>query len=284
MEAERETNRPVEVPRGGGRFSLAHLAIWMAVCPAVAAAAAVIASAVQPRFAPLVVFPLLVGLAVGAMLGGAMRIAQVGNRPTLLAGTLLAVAIVVVAQHYVAFRAAREACLRDVQSYRSAVAAYPGHVLGPRPAPPENLLAFLRHEAQRGRQIGSWRASGSAVWASWAIDALLTLGAATGLVVLGLRGPYCNRCRSWYRVTRGNRIDAETARQLGRAAGISVVDEGTVAWCRFRCCNGGCGPTCFVLSWKKTGGGVGSGQAWVDAEQRDRLMHLLDTNRKAGDA
>ena len=62
----------------------------------------------------------------------------------------------------------------------------------------------------------------------------------------GIRLPYCNRCRTWYRTTRSGRIPLATARKLaGMREGTAAAGSGPRY--RFLNCESGCGPTGLEL-------------------------------------
>ena len=82
---------------------------------------------------------------------------------------------------------------------------------------------YMLAQARRGRPLpGGYIATGWEAWLTWAIDVLLTLAAAVAVTLPGIRVPYCNRCRTWYRTIRNGRIDVRTAQLL---AEICHVDE-----------------------------------------------------------
>ena len=192
----------------GGEFSAWKSALWLIVGGVVGLAAAWLAQMEQSYFAPLVIFPLLVGVVVGAAMVGLMRILQVGHRPTIVLGTVLAVTVTVLGQHYLGYLAAYHwpsAALRALKPFDE----------------------FLRQQADRGRPlVGGLIAHGWLAWVTWAVDGLLVLLAA--LVTLGpaLRQPYCNRCRSWYRTVRAGRVDRVCLSRFETKPAIVVGDVG----------------------------------------------------------
>ncbi len=241
----------------------------------------------QSYFAPLVIFPLLVGVGLGAVTVGMMRLAQVGNRPTIVLGTVLGAAVAVAGQHYLDYRTAYDRAERETEVYRQMKRAFPDGVQGQMPAPPEGLADFLHRQAAAGRPIdlpqGRVHLEGWVVWLSWAIDGLLVLAAALALVIPATRQPYCNRCRSWYRVVRGGRIDAVTARAVALVASVAIVERAKAARFRLFDCNGGCGPIGFQLSWDESPRGTSTVRTWLDADRRDRIVQRLDTAKHRRD-
>ena len=57
----------------------------------------------QNRWAPNLIFPLLIGCGLGLLLTAVARLAQVGHRATIWSGAVLAVAIAVAGQHYFSY-------------------------------------------------------------------------------------------------------------------------------------------------------------------------------------
>lgn len=229
-------------------------------------------------FAPFVLFPLLIGVGLGAILVGAMRLGQVGHRPTIVLGVVLAAGLAVLGQHYLGYRSELVRVERQRQTFRQARLQYPELLRGYEPKPPASLLAYLQSQARRGRdlKIGGYVACGWAAWTWWGIDALLVVAAALGIVVPAMRQPYCSRCQSWYRVVRSGRIRADTARKLAEAAEVAVDEHPTSARYRLLSCQGGCGPTAFSLTWQQADGSTRPVQAWIDAERCRRMGRVLE--------
>ncbi len=259
---------------GGGPFGFRDLLWWFPACVVVGMAVACVSSVAEGSFAPWIIFPLLVGTGLGAVLVAVMRIGQIGHRPSIIAGLLLATAVAVPGQHYLSYRSTRQAILANQEEL---AAALPESAKTRLPPLSENFADFMQREAAQGRPLpGESVARGVFAWISWGFDWLLTLAASGGMVVLAVRQPYCSRCRSWYRTTRNGRIDGETAAQLAELAGIEISDEPFSARYRMLNCNGGCGPTEFELSWESSSSLSVPPPIWIDAECRNRMMQILD--------
>ena len=86
MSISQEPSAEQSGPTGGGPFNWPRLAIWLPGVLILGALAARVAVDAQFYFAPLVIFPLLVGVGLGGLLIGLMRIGQIGNRPTIILG------------------------------------------------------------------------------------------------------------------------------------------------------------------------------------------------------
>ncbi|HYW81137.1 MAG TPA: hypothetical protein VE890_16260 [Thermoguttaceae bacterium] len=270
-------NNETTPPPDRGRFVWWQAAFWLPACVAMGMAAAWVAHVVQTHFAPFAVFPLLVGAGLGATTAGLMRLTQVGHRPSLLLGILLGASVAVAGQHGLDYRRARDRARWEVELVRRAKQQFPDGAIGSAPRPPEDIVDYLRHQAAVGRSIGSYSATGWQAWSSWAIDGLLLLGAATAIVARAVRQPYCNRCRSWYRPVRTDRIDSETAREMIQVAGLTACERPAEALCRLCSCDGGCGPTGFQMKFKESDKWQLTARVWLDAKRRDRMTQLLDS-------
>jgi hypothetical protein len=278
MAADLATPRNDTTPEPAGRFSWLQGLVWLVAAPAVGAMVAWAAMVAQFYFAPLVLFSLLVGVGLGALLVALSRAAQIGHRPTLWAGAMLAVVVAVVGQHYLAYREAKrrfdQAAAEPDGQAREAVRALLGR---PSAALPGDFPAYMRQQAAEGRPLfRGYRATGRAAWLSWAIDALLVLFAAAAVMAPAVSQPYCNACRSWYRTVRSGRIPAATASAVAQAAAVPLGDRVKSARYRLSNCSGGCGLTRLELSWEDLDGRTFLGVAWLEAALRDRVGHLLD--------
>jgi len=272
-------NEPTSAPVGGAPFAWWRFLFWMLICFVHGAAVAWAAMVVHNDFdfAPLVFFPLLTGVVLGATGVGLVRLCQMGNRPTALLGTVLAAAVTVVGQHYIGYREACREERQQAETYRKAERAFPDLLKGRIPAPPAGLLDFLRSQAAQGRPILAGHvARGWLAWLTWSCDAFLLLAASLAMMIPALKQPYCSRCSSWYRTMRNGRIDAETARILAETARMPLAASIKSARYRLLSCNGGCGPAGFELSWEDLEGDTSSARTWLDADCRNRVMQVLD--------
>lgn len=262
------------------RFRWPVLAAWLPMCGILAAAVAWLAVVVAKHFAPLVIFPILVGLVLGVTLVGLARLMQVGNRTTVVLGTCLACMVAVVGQHYVCYHADRELIRKQAESFHRAELKHPGLVVGTAPEPAQGVLDYLRRQADEGRPLlGSYVARGPVAWTSWAADGLLVAAAALLVVLPAARQPYCSRCRSWFRTTRRGRIDAESARRLGSLLQIEFPDEVTSIDYRVVSCTAGCDPTGFEICWVGESGKSASVRVWLNADHRNQVTQALDASK-----
>jgi len=231
------------------------------------------AEVAQNFVAPMILFPMLIGIGVGITLVGLARIAQIGHRPTIVFSVVLAACMASVAQHYFIYldvyywhRPPVVTGQSTVQNLSAAI-----DLIIP------SFCDYIKAQVNRGRPLFfEYRAQGGMVWLTWAIDGLLTIIAAVAVIIPAMSTPYCDRCRSWYRVTRNGKIDLPTAEQLAKLANV-VLPEGTRSR-RYRLsnCHGGCSPTCCELSWEDAGGRLSIIQYWLDTDGRSQVAAALD--------
>jgi hypothetical protein len=225
----------------------------------------------QRYYAPWILFPLLVGVVLGGLLVLAIRVLNTGHRPTVVSGTLAAVLLAVVGQHYISFWKERHAADEMPQLQMA-------QLLFPEKRPAGDFLEFIVREAARGRPVGGIVLRGPWTWASWLVDALLVLIPAMLLSVTAARLPYCNHCRSYFHTIRSRRIDSATAQHLAELADVPDLAAANIraSRCRLIACREGCGPTGLTLCWSDAAGGLSSGYIWLDAAERNRVLEALD--------
>jgi hypothetical protein len=270
MVIPRNSGSAAEPPRLAGRFVASQALLWMLAAPVLGAAVARLAVWVQNYWAPLLVFPLLVGCGLGLLLAGLMRVGQVGHRPTLCSGALVAAAVAVAGQHYFAYR-----------DFQAALIAQRPQGLGLEdfqkmmPQTSTDFPRFMQRQAARGRPVtAKHELRGAAAWASWAADGLLVLLAALTIVCLACRAPYCSRCRSWYRTTRAGRLDAGMAGRLAEAAALPLAEPPGAAQYRLSHCSSGCGPSRLQLACGQEKTKVV--EAWLCSARREHVARVLD--------
>jgi hypothetical protein len=263
-------------PRGGGPLSWRGLTIWLPGCLLLGALAAWVAVDAQLYFAPLLIFPLLVGIGLGAVLVLLMRVGQVGHRPTILLGTALAALTAVVGQHYFGYLAVKQHDREHIAAIEKAKVTLP-ELANKLPAPPENFCEFMRQQAGRGRSVFNLlEARDGGAWALWAVEGLLTITAALGVVIPAMRLPFCPRCRSWYRATRSARFSADVIKRIGKVLDVETAERIRSGRCRLLGCSSGCGPTGCELSWEDVDGNTFFAQIWVDPARRNAVAHVFD--------
>jgi hypothetical protein len=230
------------------------------------------AEVAQGYVAPLILFPLLIGAGAGVTVVALVRILQIGHRLTILTTVILAAIVAALAQHYFTY-------LDAYYWHRPAVAGQmPGQDLS---AAIEGMIPSFDHyllsQVRRGRLLFfDFRAQGWMVWLSWALDGLLTVIAAVAVTIPAMHTPYCNRCRSWYRVTRNGKIDIPTANRLAEWAKVELPENTRSRRYRLSNCHGGCSPTCCELSWEDSAGRLSLVQFWLSAAERAQVVSVLD--------
>lgn len=235
-----------------------------------------LAVTLQGRFAPWLLFPVLMGLLLGATLVALVRLSQVGNRSTILLVACVAALTAVTGQHYLSYQHSRQVAREEARLYQKAQQIAPMFLKGRPVSPPNSFAEFLRWEAARGRHIGPYTARDTAAWLSWGLDGVLLFVAALALVVPALRQHYCDQCRSWFRTTRAGRVDGSTARQLASIVEVPVPEGLHAARYRLVGCNGGCRVTGLALYWEVESGPSRPVRLWLDVERRNRVIPVLD--------
>ncbi|MGO9111396.1 MAG: hypothetical protein ACLP9L_19390 [Thermoguttaceae bacterium] len=262
-------------PRLVGRLVASQALLWMLAAPILGALVARLAVWAQAFWAPLLIFPLLVGCGLGLLLAGLMRLGGVGHRATIWSGAILAAAVAVAGQHYISFL-----------DFESALTAKKPELLsleefqGIMPDASTSFAWFMQRQAAQGRPVTAEHVlHGAAAWASWAFDGLLMLIATCSIVYLACQAPYCNHCRSWYRTIRAGRLAADTARRVAEAAAALPIEQSldTTHPLQYRLshCVNGCGPGRLELAFR----GQATGEvveAWLSAAQREQVVRVLD--------
>ena len=253
MTNPRSTNVPQPAPDVRGHFTWLGLVLATVGGATIGVVWAWTGEVVQSYVAPLILFPVLLGVLTGLSIVGLARLFQIGNRPTILLAAVLAAAVAGLGQHYFEYLSEYSLLLPPI---------------GRKSAEEQKLLPFVKElapgfgefllaQAKRGRPLlGEFRAQGWAAWLSWAIDAMLVVAGAAAVTVPSTRVPYCNRCKTWYRTVRGGKIDIPTARRLAELFDVEQIDAFRSPRFRLSSCQGGCGPTRCELSWEEPDGGV----------------------------
>lgn len=271
-----------EAPKQPERFRARNGLAYLAGAPTAGGVAALLAEVIQNdlHWAPLLLFPMFIGVILGGMLVAVARLVQAGHRPTLLFGAVAAAATAVVGQHFLAYWNLREPTKTD-NAYVRAQAAFPdlAERLDNRP---KNWNEFITRSVQQGRPlVGTWVARGGWVWASWALDAVLLLGCVLAVVLPASRMPYCEKCGTWWRTILGGRWQGEAAQNLLNQFGAE--GGGAVVSVRYRLssCRGGCGPFGLALVRQAPNGESYTYRFWLSPEGRDRVIQLADEVARA---
>jgi hypothetical protein len=164
-----ETDRPAN---GERRSAWIATAPWLVLSVVTAIGWGWLALRVQVRFAPVVLFPLLVGVGVGwsaRLLTGLVR----GPATAFgWCGTTCASLTAVAAMHVLAWQAHRREFqdrLHADPHVQMAVAA------GSTALDPPGFLSYLRGQATRGREWLGGTQHGWRAWLTWAVDAALVV-------------------------------------------------------------------------------------------------------------
>lgn len=273
MESPVTTISTARPPFAGGQFAWQGLLLAIVVAPLFGLIWAWLAEGAQAYFAPLILFPLLVGTFAGLSVVGLVRFAHVGHRPTILLAAVLAAVVAATAQHGFGY-------LNTYYWARPPV--------GPGVAPGMDFSElfqemrpsfgeYMAAQAQRGRPLLlDYTAQGWGAWLTWAVDLLLVIAGAIAVTIPAMRVPYCNRCRTWYRTIRNGKIDQPTALRIAELVGVDEVDHPRSPRYRLSACEGGCGPTRCELSWEESDGAIALVRAWLDSAARNQVAAILD--------
>ncbi len=146
---------------------LRTIVLWLLPAAVVAVAVARVSVWIQPHFSPLVLFPLLIGVALGALLCGLIQIANLHELRLAVAGTVLVVVLAAAAEHLFFYLDRHSEHLRKAQQ-----AGIPVAVLS-RPTFPE----YLRQQAE----LDDMKVP------LWIANVVLMGGAAVGMVLWYLK-------------------------------------------------------------------------------------------------
>lgn len=262
-------------PEGRPEFSGVRALVFLPGAAVLGALVGGAASVAQGWFAPLILFPLLVGIVLGAVLVALLRTTQAAHRATLIVGTLLAVTAATAGQHYAAYRVWVHRL--DAKSGLARV-AFADQL-------PNSFPEFLRWEARRGRTLLNGRlwpglvARDGWAWASWGADALLALLGTLAMVLPALALPYCRHCRSWYHTTRSGRLKRPFAQRLAELFQLAVPERVKRIRYRLLGCEGGCEPLGLELHWRRRGADGRPPLVWLTDRGRDEVQRVLDEAR-----
>ncbi len=232
-----------------------------------------VAEVAQSYFAPLLLFPILLGVFAGLSIVGLARFARIGHRPTILLAAVLTAVVAGVGQHYLRYLATYYGAGPSVDA--STATSQDLTVLVRKMMP--SFGEYLHAKARRGRPLlADYVARGWIAWLTWAIDALLVVAGAVAATIPAMRVPYCNRCGTWYRTVRGGKIDLSTALRLAKLIGVDEINHPRSPRYRLSTCQGGCGPTRCELSWEGTDGAVSLVRVWLDPAGRNQVATILD--------
>jgi hypothetical protein len=262
---------PVTVPAPApGVFRWEKASIWLIGCAALGLLVAWAAVVARGYASPLVLFPLIVGAVLGGSIVLWMRVLQIGHRPTIWLGALVAGLLTVAGEHYFTFWMEQHRVARNPEKPAGL------HLLAPERIPPAAFHEFMPWSAERGLRIGDYTARGALAWLVWSVDGVLVLLPAMILAIATAWLPFCNHCGRWYRTVRSGKLDPLATTEL--CALIPSGWEGDLANGRYRltACCGGCGPTGLILFGEDGEGRDQRRVVWLDAAGRQRAVEILD--------
>jgi hypothetical protein len=137
-----------------------------------------LAAMTQAQWAPVLIFPALLGVIFGGALLLLKRLWPEATRAAIVAAALIGSLVLITGQHYFAYRQYRA-------NYEQSRAKNP-QLLLVEEFKPMRLAEFLDYSA-RHRSYGIWQLHGSLAWASWGLDGVLVVTAAVGVVLAGCR-------------------------------------------------------------------------------------------------
>ncbi len=226
--------------------------------------------------APWLLFPLLVGVGLGALAGGLAYWEKLGHRATVLFATAIAATVVVVVMHWMEYQAYLNAP-RSAQ-FEMMANAFPDIAERHVSARPTGFFDFLQRMAAAGRTMPlGWVAQGEWAWASWALDALLVVAGAVVAVTVFARRPYCDVCRNYYRVLRQETLRPDQYRRLAESLGWTAGTPRSASY-QHLSCQGVCGPDQVRVMVTPVAGPSERREAWIDHTDRGRLFQQLDSS------
>ena len=189
---------------------------WLAAAAVIAVGLGLASALLQQYFAPLGLYPVLLGIVLGAGLVAALRPTQFGSRRWAMAGAVAAAAVLIAAQFYGSYRL-------YVAAVEAKAPAGVGQLPLERLQAPDNLLAYLRQQARYGRPLfAGITARGGWAWATWVADWALVAAAAAVVVRQGFRRPWCSKCHKWYRAVGEGQLRPKAASQVGKLADVAL--------------------------------------------------------------
>jgi hypothetical protein len=254
------------------RLRPARFAIWLLTAILLAAALAWCATKVTVHFAPLVVFPVALGIALGAGLAWTLRLFDTAHRPSLLAGTIVAGLVLVVGRHYGSYLATRDIALITAADTVLAAQAFPELQARLRNRG-RTFPQFLRDSANHGTELFGIHLRPTGIWLMWGFDAALSIGITTTWVAGAQRRPFCDTCGSWYRVSRSGRVDSAKSTAILRATGLQEEPRADASY-RVWSCRSGCERIGFELSYSEPD--AGPGVTWLDRGTYAVVVSVLD--------
>jgi hypothetical protein len=265
------------LPPGGRSRWIRDLLLWLPGSLMLGALTAWVAVDAQLYFAPLLLFPLLMGVLLGVLLVLLMRMAQIGHRPTIVVGTLLAAALAAGGMHYLTYLSHCREIAAESANIDKARLFLPKDAARRIPSPPSNFFEYMQLQAAQERPIfPAYSVHGGFAWLLWGVEALALTAATFVVMVPALFLPFCRRCHSWYRTYRSARFPPPLLGRLAVELKLEIPPRLRSGRCRLQACLGGCGPTRCELAWEGFEGQTSFPRLWLHHEQRNRVMFIFD--------
>ena len=163
-------------------------ATWFSACLVAGGVLAWLAVRAQAVFAPVLLFPLGLGLALGMVLLAVRSYCIPLGRASVVAGALLAATTLVVGQHYLSYRAACTIAIERQSRVTQQAKGFAALTAAEMVKPPESFAAYMQSEAARDHAIAGLTLRGPTVWAWWALDALIIAAASVAVTWRGVKG------------------------------------------------------------------------------------------------
>jgi hypothetical protein len=184
----------VEPYRPRGSAPVLGTVLLFAGLTAVAVGVGLVVGLIRIRFYPVLLFPVLAGLLLGAAGAGLVRLFKVRSLAILLAAALTGGVATIAASHIVSYR-----------EYLSAIEHEDPAALALIQQRGFNFLGYVDTvEAVDGVHIGKPPPNGVNLgyygsYVYWGTEALVVAAAAFALMRLAARSPFCARCATWKR-------------------------------------------------------------------------------------
>jgi len=141
--------------------------------PIVGLAVGYAGATLQTKFAPVGLFPLLVGAAVGIGVAILLRVGEAARARAFVAAATVGVLLCGATIHYLSYVQARVAADAEYAEYQRVLHAFQQMNVGTPPTPLDSFGEYVRSELRDGRPLGPIHITGSALVLWWTIDALL---------------------------------------------------------------------------------------------------------------
>lgn len=159
------------------------------LAPLTGLATGYVAALVQVRFAPVGLFPLLLGVVTGAAVAAVFTLTGGEGRRLRFFAATAAAGLALAAVHFGSYLQAKAAADEELATFEQMQRSYPqANLLQHMPRPLGGFGEYVRHELDVGRRLGPLPIEGRLLVLWWVIDGLLVwVGATVTVLVLGER-------------------------------------------------------------------------------------------------